>query len=46
MVIILSDWIVNGENQKGKKGKWDVKFLKSIGVEFEIVSSKEKQELR
>lgn len=34
-VKILSDWIANGENQKGKVGNWDIEFLKSINIEYE-----------
>jgi hypothetical protein len=41
-VIILSDWIANGENQKGKIGKWNIDFLKSIGVAYQIYDSKTK----
>lgn len=44
-VKILSDWIANGENQKGKTGKWNIEYLKLIKIEYEI-HSKGKQNIR
>lgn len=44
-VKILSDWIANGENQKGKTGKWNIEYLKLINIEYEI-HGKGRQDIR
>lgn len=38
-VKILTDWICSGENQKGKVGKWNVDYLDSIKIQYEIVKN-------
>lgn len=41
-VKILSDWICDGINQKGKISKRDIEYLKQIKVEFEILDKTKK----
>jgi len=43
-VTILSDWVCNGENQKGKTGKWNTEYLNEIKIEY--IHSKRKQDVR
>jgi len=43
-VTIISDWICNGENQKGKSGKWNTEYLKTIKIEY--IHNKKRQDVR
>jgi hypothetical protein len=44
-VTILTDWICDGVNQKGKTGNWNIEYLKLIKIEYEI-HNKGKQNIR